>query len=111
MVASKTMIVTLPSLTRKKLSKIEKPIYLAFFLDLSKLLMYETYYDKLENYFGRNSIHLHYQDTDGFIFCVKTKDLLKVLEKVQELCKLFDFSILNKEHQLYSILIRIQKST
>ena len=32
----------------------DKPIYLGFsVLELSKLLMYETYYDKLQPYFGQ----------------------------------------------------------
>ena len=40
---------------KKKVVKMEKPIYLAFvILELSKLLMYETCYDKLQKYFGMN---------------------------------------------------------
>ena len=35
----------------------DKPIYLGFsVLELSKLLMYETYYDKLQPYFGQENI-------------------------------------------------------
>ena len=38
----------------------DKPIYLGFsVLELSKLLMYETYYDKLQPYFGQENIQLH----------------------------------------------------
>ena len=36
---------------------LEKPIYLGFsVLELSKFLMYETYYDKLQPYFGKENI-------------------------------------------------------
>ena len=38
----------------------DQPIYLGFsVLELRKLLMYETYYDKLQPYFGREKIQLH----------------------------------------------------
>ena len=36
----------------------DKPIYLGFtVLELSKLLMYETYYDKLQPYFGQENTY------------------------------------------------------
>ena len=38
----------------------DKPIYLGFtVLELSKLSMYETYYYKLQSYFGQENLHLH----------------------------------------------------
>ena len=38
----------------------EKPIYLGFAgLELSEIHMYETYYDKLQPYFGKKNLHLH----------------------------------------------------
>ena len=47
--------------------KLDKPIYLRFsVLELSKLLLYETYYDILQPHFGQENIHLHYVDTDAF---------------------------------------------
>ena len=83
--------------------KMEKPIYLGFsILELSKLLMYETYYDKLQKYFGKDGIQIHYQDTDAFIMSIKTTNLVNDLEKLQEQYKLFDFSNLSKEHKLFS---------
>ena len=55
-----------------------EPIYLGFaILELSKLLMYETYYDKLQPYFGENDIQLHYMDTDSFVLSVNTKKISK----------------------------------
>ena len=81
----------------------EKPIYLGFcILELSKLLMYETYYDKLQKYFGIDGIQIHYQDTDAFIMSLASKNIVYDLSKLQEQYNLFDFSNLNKEHILFS---------
>ena len=56
----------------------DKPIYLGFsVLELSKLHMYETYYDILQPYFGQENLQLHYIDTDSFVLSIKTKILLK----------------------------------
>ena len=55
----------------------DKPIYLGFtVLELSKLLMYETYYDILQPYFGQENIQLHYMDTDSFVLSVNTIDII-----------------------------------
>ena len=78
----------------------DKPIYLGFFvLELSKLLMYETYYVKLQSYFGQENIQLHYMDTDSFVLCVNTKDIIKDLKNLEDI---FDFSNLDKSHELFS---------
>ena len=59
----------------------DKPIYLGFSaLELSKLTMYETYYDKLQPYFGQESIQLHYMNTESFVLSVNTKDIIKDLK-------------------------------
>ena len=56
----------------------DKPIYLGFtVLELSKLLMYETFYDKLQPYFGQENIQIHYMDTDSFVLSVNKKLLSK----------------------------------
>ena len=45
----------------------DKPIYLGFaILELSKLHMYETYYDTLQPYFGQENIQLHYMDCEYY---------------------------------------------
>ena len=78
----------------------DKPIYLGFsVLELSKLLMYETYYDKLEPYFGLKNIQLHYMDTDSFVLNVNTKDIFKDLKKLEDI---FDFSNLDENHEFFS---------
>ena len=54
----------------------DKPKYLGFSVfELSKILMFETYYDKLRPYFGQENLHLHYMDTDSFVLGVNTKVL------------------------------------
>ena len=84
--------------------KMEKPIYLGFtILELSKLLMYETYYDKLQKYFGIDGVQIHYQDTDAFIMSLKSKDIINDLGELQRRYDLFDFSNLDKNHKLFSI--------
>ena len=56
----------------------DKPVYLGFaVLELSKLHMYETYYDKLQPYFGQENIQLHYIDTDASVLSMNTKDIIK----------------------------------
>ena len=78
----------------------DKPIYLGFsVLELSKLLMYETYYDKLQPYFGQENIRLQYMDTDSFVLSVNTKDIIKDLKNLEDI---FDFSNLDKNHELFS---------
>ena len=78
----------------------DKPIYLGFtVLELSKLHMYETYYDKLQPFFGQENIQLHYMDTDAFILSINTKDIIKDLKNLEDI---FDFSNLDKTHELFS---------
>ena len=78
----------------------DKPIYLGFtVLELSKLLMYETYYDKLLPYFGQENIQLHYMDTDSFVLSVNTKDIIKDLKNLEYM---FEFSNLDKNHEIFS---------
>ena len=78
----------------------DKPIYLGFsVLELSKLLMYETYYDKLQPYFGQENTQLHSMYTDSFILSVNTKDIIKDLKNLEDI---FDFSNLDKNHELFS---------
>ena len=77
----------------------DKPIYLCFsVLELSKLLMYETYYDKLQPYFGQENINPHYMDTDSFILILNTKNIMKDLKNLEDM---FVFSNLNENHELF----------
>ena len=57
------------------------PIYVRFaVLQISEILMYETYYGKLQAYFVEKSMQLHYMDTDSFILSVNEKDIIKNLK-------------------------------
>ena len=78
----------------------DKSFYLGFtVLELSKLLMYETYYDKLQPYFGQENLNLNYMDTDSFVLSVNSEDINKDLKNFEDT---FDFSILDMNHELYS---------
>ena len=78
----------------------DKAIYVGFAtLELSKLHMYETYYDTLQQYFGQEKLQLHYIDTDGMILSMKTENIIKDLKNLEDI---FDFSILDENHELFS---------
>ena len=78
----------------------DKPICLGFsVLKLSKLLIYETNYDKLQPYFGQENLHWHYMDTDSFVISISTKDFIEDLKNLEGM---FDFSYLNENHELFS---------
>ena len=78
----------------------DKPIYLGFsVLELSKLHMYETYYDKLQPYFGQENIQLHYMDCDSFVMSIETQNIINDLKNLENL---FDFSNLYENHELFS---------
>ena len=62
----------------------DEAIYDGFaILELSKLHMYETYYDTLQPYFGQENLQLHYIDTDGMILIMKTDNIIKDLKKIR----------------------------
>ena len=77
--------------------KMDKPIYLKFsVLELSKLLMYETYFI-LQPYFGQKNIHLQFVDTDAFVLSLNTKSIIKDLKKLENI---FDISNLEKNKKI-----------
>jgi hypothetical protein len=74
---------------RKKSILFDKPIYVGdAVLDLSKLKMYESYYDVLQPRYGDN-IELLAMDTDSFMLAIKTDDLYKDMSEMKDY---FDFS-------------------
>ena len=78
----------------------DKPFFLgSAVLYLSKLLIYETYSDKLQPFLGEKDLHLHYMETDNFVLGVNAKDIIKELKYLEVL---FDFSNLNENHELFS---------
>ena len=63
--------------TNKTKVKMNKPIYLGLsILEISKLLMYEFWYDYMKPKYG-NNVKLSYKDTDTFIMDIKTEDFYK----------------------------------
>ena len=63
-----------------------KPLAVGFsILELSKLFMYQSYYDVFMPYFGPEKISLCFSDTDSFLFQVKTNNLLKDMENLKHL--------------------------
>ena len=59
---------------KKTKVKMNKPIYLGLsILEISKILMYEFWYDYMKLKYG-NDVKLCYMDTDSFIMNIKTND-------------------------------------
>ena len=62
---------------RKVKVKMNKPIYLGLsILDISKIAMYEFWYDYVKNKYDCRA-NLCYMDTDSFVINIKTKDFYK----------------------------------
>ena len=73
--------------------KMTKPIYLGLsILELSKITMYEFWYDYVKSKYMDNA-RLCYMDTDSFVINVKTKDFYKdIVEDVKERFDTSNFS-------------------
>ena len=56
-------------------------------------------YDKLQPYFGQENIKLHYMDCDSFVLSIETENKINNLKNLGDL---FDFSNLDKNHELFS---------
>ena len=70
--------------------RMNKPIYLGLSkLEISKLLMYEFWYDYMKQKYG-DKVKLCYKDTDSFIMNIKTKDFYK--DVANDVEKRFDTS-------------------
>ena len=69
------------SIIERKKTKIKtnKPIYLGLsILDISKILMYEFWYDYMKPKYD-NDVKLCYMDTDSFVMNIKTEDFYKYI--------------------------------
>ena len=61
--------------------KMSKPIYLGLsILDISKILMYEFWYDYMRPKYG-NDVKLCSMDTDSFVMNIKTEDFYQYIAK------------------------------
>ena len=75
---------------RKIKITMNKPVYLGqAILDISKLLIYEFYYDYLKPKYG-DKLRLCYMDTDSFIIHIQTEDFYKDI--ADDVNKWFDTS-------------------
>ena len=75
---------------KKTKIKMNKPIYLGLsILDISKILMYELWYDYMKPKYS-NDMKLCYMDTDSFVMNIKTEDFYKDIANDVE--KRFDTS-------------------
>ena len=75
---------------KKTKIKMNKPIYLGLsILDISKILMYEFWYDYMKPKYD-NHVKLCYMDTDSFVMNIKTEDFYKDIANDVE--KRFDTS-------------------
>ena len=70
--------------------KMNKPIYLGLcILEISKIIMYEFWYDYVKNKYG-NKARLCYMDTDSFVISTKTNDFYEDIS--QDVNERFDTS-------------------
>ena len=78
----------------------DQPKFLRFVvLELSKILTYETNYDKLKPYFRQKIIQLHYGITDTLVLCIKNSNAKGDVQNYK--CS-FDFSNLNRDHSIFT---------
>ena len=78
----------------------DKPLYLGFaVLELKKLHMYETFYDKLQPYSGQQKIQLHYIDTDAIVLSLNTKNIINDLKNLEDI---LEFSNVDEKQELFS---------
>ena len=62
---------------KKTKVKMNKPIYIGLsILEISKILMYEFFYDYMKTKYD-NNVKLCYMDMDSFIMDIKTNDFYK----------------------------------
>ena len=78
--------------------ELNKPIYIGVcILELSKLHMYQYYYDVMKKTYGEKN-KLLYTDTDSFISHVETEDLYTDFDDMKEH---MDFSGYGRSHPCY----------
>ena len=85
----------------KKTIVFNKPMFVGTaILEISKLTMYDFYYNGLKKKYKEN-VELLIMDTDGFKVKIKTEDLWMDIKNDPEFAKYFDFNNAAEEHPLY----------
>ena len=79
---------------KKTKVKMNKPIYLGLsILEISKILIYEFWYDYMKPKYGIN-VKLCYTDTDRFIMNIKTEDFYKdIADDVEKRFDMSDYKV------------------
>ena len=76
----------------------DKPIYLGVnLLELSKIIMREMRFAKLQPYSWEKFIPLHYIDTDSFALSITSNMIIKDLKNLEDL---IDFSNFNSDNEI-----------
>ena len=79
---------------------LNRPVYVGMcILDLSKLLMYDFYYNQMKKQYGGN-VSLLYTDTDSILCKIQTNDVYKDIAQYSDL---YDTSDYPKDHFLHSM--------
>ena len=79
--------------------ELKKPLAVRFsILELSKLFMYRSHYDTIQQHFGEENMSLCFSDTDSFLLKVGCKNLEREKKKLEHM---FDFSKNPKQHPLF----------
>jgi hypothetical protein len=80
--------------------KLNRPIYVGMsILELSKLLMYDFYYNEMKAQYG-DRCELLYTDTDSLLLYIETEDIYKDMAQHADL---YDTSDYPKDHYLHSM--------
>ena len=88
---------------RKTVLTLNRPAYVGMaILDLSKMLMYDFYYNHLKKMYEGN-VELCMTDTDSFLVKVTTKDIYEDMGKFKNM---FDTSNYPPNHPLFSEVIK-----
>ena len=93
-------------ITTPESQKVIRPFYIGFsILEISKLIMYDFFYNILQPYFGVKGITCLYSDTDSLAILVKS---VNILQDLKNLSGNMDFSNLNPFHPLACVLNKAQ---
>ena len=96
--------------TLKPKIKLDRPIAIGFaVLDISKVRMYDFYYNTIQAHFCKgghwSKVRVGFGDTDSLYFQIRTDDLYEDLA-TPALCKEFDFTNYDKTHVLWEKIKR-----
>ncbi len=72
--------------TNKTKVVLDKPIYAGMTkLDLSKITMYDFHYNVMMKQYEQKDVKLLFTDTDSLCYHIKTQDLYKDMEKINNI--------------------------